>query len=86
MLYTAGMALTMPTLTLLALDLFPHNRGMAASLQASQHGMFTAITAAAIVPHVAHSALAVALTASGLLACGTLCVWIYLHMPKSKAV
>jgi DHA1 family bicyclomycin/chloramphenicol resistance-like MFS transporter len=82
MLYTTGMAITMPTLTLLALDLFPHNRGMAASLQASQHGMFTAITAAAIVPHVADSALAVALTATGLLACGTLCVWIYLRMPK----
>jgi DHA1 family bicyclomycin/chloramphenicol resistance-like MFS transporter len=86
MLYTTGMALTMPTLTLLALDLFPHNRGMAASLQASQHGMFTAITAAAIVPHVADSALAVALTASGLLACGTLCVWIYLCMPKTLEI
>lgn len=81
MLYTMGMAITMPTLTLLALDLFPHNRGMAASMQASQHGIFTAITAVAIVPLVAESALAVALTASGLLACGTACAWLYLCMP-----
>ena len=82
MLYTMGMAIAMPTLTLLALDLFPHNRGMAASLQGSQHGMFTAITAVAIVPHVAESALAVALTAAALLACGFLCAFVYLRMPK----
>jgi DHA1 family bicyclomycin/chloramphenicol resistance-like MFS transporter len=82
MLYTTGMAIAMPTLTLLALDLFPHNRGMAASLQAFQHSMFTALAAVAIVPHVAESALAVALTAAALLICGVLCAVVYLRMPK----
>jgi DHA1 family bicyclomycin/chloramphenicol resistance-like MFS transporter len=32
MVYTGGMALGMPSLTLLALDLFPKNRGLTASL------------------------------------------------------
>jgi DHA1 family bicyclomycin/chloramphenicol resistance-like MFS transporter len=82
MLYTMGMAIAMPTLTLLALDLFPHNRGMAASVQAFQHSLFTAIAAVAIVPHVAESALAVALTAASLLACGFLCAFVYLRMPN----
>ena len=73
MLYTTGMAIAMPTLTLLALDLFPHNRGMAASVQGFQHSLFTAIAAVAIVPHVADSALAMALTAAALLGCGAVC-------------
>jgi DHA1 family bicyclomycin/chloramphenicol resistance-like MFS transporter len=83
MFYTTGMAIAMPTMTLLALDLFPHNRGMAASLQAFQHGIFTAITAVAIVPHVADSALAVALTGAALLACGFGCGFAFLRRPQN---
>ncbi len=82
MLYAMGMAIAMPTLTLLALDLFPHNRGMAASLQAFQHSMFTAIAAVAIVPCVADSALEVAFTATALLICGAVCTIRFLRMPK----
>lgn len=84
MFFTTGMALAMPTLMLLALDLFPHNRGMAASVQSFQHGLFTAITAVAIVPHVADSAYAVALTAAALLGCGFLCTFVYLRMPALR--
>ncbi len=83
MLYTTGMAIAMPTLTLLALDLFPHNRGMAASVQGFQHGLFTAIAAVAIVPHVADSALAVALTAAALLGCGFACAFMFLRVPAN---
>ena len=79
MFYTLGMAIAMPTLTLLALDLFPHNRGMAASLQGFQHSLFTAVAAVAIVPYVADSALAVALTATALLVCGTVCASRFLR-------
>jgi DHA1 family bicyclomycin/chloramphenicol resistance-like MFS transporter len=82
MFYSTGMAIAMPTLTLLALDLFPHNRGMAASLQAFQHSMFTAIAAVAIVPHVSGSALATALTGAALLAGGAVCAGLYLRLPK----
>ena len=80
MFYTLGMAIAMPTLTLLALDLFPDNRGMAASLQGFQHSLFTAVAAVAIVPLVAESALAVALTATALLACGTICASRFLRV------
>lgn len=79
MFYTLGMAIAMPTLTLLALDLFPDNRGMAASLQGFQHSLFTAVAAVAIVPYVADSALAVALTATALLVCGTVCASRFLR-------
>ena len=47
--------------------------GMAASLQAFQHSLFTAIVAAALVPQVAGSAFAAALASAGLLGCGALC-------------
>ena len=79
MFYTLGMAIAMPTLTLLGLDLFPDNRGMAASLQGFQHSLFTAVAAVAIVPYVADSALAVALTATALLVCGTVCASRFLR-------
>ena len=87
LLYTTGMAISMPTLTLtlLALDLFPHNRGMAASVQAFQHSLFTAIAAVAIVPHVAESALAMALTAAGLLGCGALCATLHARTEPEKS-
>ena len=84
MLFAMGMAIAMPTLTLLALDLFPHNRGMAASLQSFQHSMFTAIAAVAIVPLVADSALAVGVTASVLLVCGTACAVRFLRAPPTE--
>ena len=84
MFYTTGMAITTPTLTLLALDLFPHNRGMAASLQVFQQGIFTAIAAVAIVPHVAHSPSAMAITAATLLACGTICGSGFLRSKREK--
>lgn len=86
MLFAMGMAIAMPTLTLLALDLFPHNRGMAASLQSFQHSMFTAIAAVAIVPLVADSALAVGVTASVLLVCGTACAVRFLRAPKNTEI
>lgn len=83
--YTTGMAIAMPTLTLLALDLFPHNRGMAASVQGFQHSLFTAIAAVALVPHVADSALAMALTAAALLGCGAVCAACHAHLEPEKS-
>jgi uncharacterized protein YciW len=53
---------------------------MAASVQAFQHSLFTAIAAVAIVPRVAESALAVALTAAALLGCGALCAILHARM------
>jgi DHA1 family bicyclomycin/chloramphenicol resistance-like MFS transporter len=44
----------MPSLTLLALDLFPHNRGLASSLLGFQHSLFSAIVAGVVSPLIAH--------------------------------
>jgi DHA1 family bicyclomycin/chloramphenicol resistance-like MFS transporter len=60
--YTIGLSLVMPNLTIYALDLFPHNRGLASSLQVFQGSMFNAIVAGAVAPYVADSGLGLAAT------------------------
>jgi MFS transporter, DHA1 family, multidrug resistance protein len=49
-LYNLGMALAMPSLTLLALDLVPQRRGMAASCQSFLQVGLNSLTASLIVP------------------------------------
>lgn len=49
-IYTLGMALAMPSLSLLALDLFPERRGMAASVQSFVQMGINALTAAVLAP------------------------------------
>ena len=61
MIYTIGMALAMPSLTLLALDLFPQNRGLAASLIGFSHSLVSGIAAGVVSPLLSHSDLALAL-------------------------
>lgn len=48
--YVVGMSLSTPTVTLLALDLFPQQRGLAASCQAFLQSGFNTLTAGAIAP------------------------------------
>jgi DHA1 family bicyclomycin/chloramphenicol resistance-like MFS transporter len=55
-IYGVGMSLAMPSVTLMLLDLFPHNRGMAASLQAAFQSGVIALVAAFAVPVFAVSA------------------------------
>ena len=49
-LYTVGMALAMPSLQLLAMDLFPERRGLASSCLGAIQTSINAIAAAVIVP------------------------------------
>lgn len=49
-LYNLGMALAMPSLTLLALDLFPLRRGLAASCQSFLQSGLTSLSAGLVVP------------------------------------
>lgn len=49
-LYTLGMSLTMPALTLMALELFPLRRGLASSCQSFMQMALNAITAALTAP------------------------------------
>ena len=59
--YGAGMALAMPSLTLLAMDLFPVNRGMTSSLQGFVHSAGSAITSGLVAPLLYGSAATLAL-------------------------
>jgi DHA1 family bicyclomycin/chloramphenicol resistance-like MFS transporter len=60
---------------LLVLDLFPENSGTASSMQGFAHALFTAFTAALVVPLLSGSGLTLALGSLGLLTLGCLC-WI----------
>ncbi|MFO7593682.1 MAG: multidrug effflux MFS transporter [Pseudomonadota bacterium] len=76
-LYVLGMALTMPNLNLMALDCFPHNRGMASAMQSFVQMTFTSLVVGAVVPLVAVSVTMLALTMLGLNLAGFL-LWQWL--------
>jgi DHA1 family bicyclomycin/chloramphenicol resistance-like MFS transporter len=64
------MALAMPSVTLIALELFPANRGMTSSLLGFIHSFTSAIVAGAISPLLSHSGITLALGMTGLLVLG----------------
>jgi len=70
--YTLGMSLAMPNLTLFALDPFPAQRGLAASCQTFFQSGFNGVAAALIAPALWSSTLHLALGMAGLLAIGGL--------------
>lgn len=77
-----GMALVMPSATLMMLDLFPKNRGMAASLQGCLQSLIIAFVAAIAAPLFSTSAPSLAL-GSLLLAVTGLALWLaYLRLPR----
>jgi len=80
--YAVGMSLAMPSVTLMVLDLFPHNRGMAASLQSCLQSLIIAFVAAIGAPLFSGSAPLLAL--GGILFALTgLILWlVYLALPK----
>ena len=80
MLYSLGMALAMPSITLLALDLFPRNRGMAASVQGFTQSMCNALLAGIISPLVAGTQLSLAVTAGVAMVLGAACWLNYLRL------
>jgi DHA1 family bicyclomycin/chloramphenicol resistance-like MFS transporter len=82
MIYTVGMALAMPSLTLLALDLFPENRGLTASLIGFSHSFVSGIAAGVIAPMLSHSDLALAAGMAAFALAGW-CAWT-LHV-RGKA-
>lgn len=67
-LYTLGMAVAMPALTLLALDRFPARRGMASSCLGFLHVGASALSAGLLVPRVWGSPASLAATSAVLLA------------------
>ena len=71
--YTTGMALAMPCLTILALDPFPAQRGLAASCQTFFQSGLNSLTAALIAPALWASTQSLALGMISLMAVGGLC-------------
>ncbi|MDO4795709.1 MAG: multidrug effflux MFS transporter [Brachymonas sp.] len=76
--FALGWALTMPAVTLLALDLHPQRRGMASSLQAAISSAANGTVAGLLVPLVMQSAQALALASCGLMLVG-LAAWLWLR-------
>ncbi|UCV11709.1 multidrug effflux MFS transporter [Dechloromonas denitrificans] len=71
-IYTLGMALAMPCLTILALDPFPDQRGLAASCQTFFQSGFNSLAAGLIAPLLWGSTLTLALGMGGMLLLGGL--------------
>ena len=69
-IYTLGMSLAMPSLTILALDPFPEQRGLAASCQTFFQSGFNSLAAALIAPALWGSTLTLALGMAGLMTLG----------------
>lgn len=60
LVYTFGMSIAAPSLTLMVLDLFPHTRGTAASCQSFVQTMLGALVAGILAPMLMHSAILLA--------------------------
>ena len=76
-LYTCGMALANPSLTLYALDRAPNRRGLASSCQSFMHTATSALAAGVIVPLLWHTTLHMALGMLTLLTAGALGTLLY---------
>ena len=83
--YTFGMSLAMPVLTLFALDPFPAQRGLAASCQTFLQSGFNGIAAALIAPALWGSPLILACGMAGLLALGGLATLAHRRAAASVA-
>lgn len=83
--YTTGMALTMPSLTLLALDLFPQQRGLAASCQTFMQSGSNSIIAGIVAPLIWGSTLTLAFGMTGLLFFGSLSALLYFAFQHRRA-
>lgn len=77
-IYVFGMALSIPCLTLLALDMFPQNRGLAASCQAFIQSGGISLISAFVVPLVWATTLTFAYGSAALLGLGMLSLFGYM--------
>ena len=86
MIYTVGMSLAMPTITLLALELFPTHRGMTSSLQGFLQSLLTAIVSGLAAPFLARNDFHLAGGMAALLLIG-LASWLcYLHISTPRVL
>jgi len=76
--YNCGMSLTIPSLQLLALDIFPEKRGLASSCQGMLQTCVSAVTASMLAPLFWGTPLTLALGMAGFLALGLVAASRYL--------
>jgi DHA1 family bicyclomycin/chloramphenicol resistance-like MFS transporter len=86
MIYATGMALMMPSASLLALDFFPHARGMTSSLLGFTQSLVSGIVAAVISPLLSHSAVTLAFGMTALLLLGCLAWVIYSRIGMRRLI
>ena len=84
MMYTIGMALATPAMTLFMLDMFPLNRGLAASLQSAQQSFFSGLAAGFMSPFLSATALGLASGMVTMLICGAACWTAYAWLTKRE--
>ena len=77
-LYAFGWAMMTPVVTLMVLDLFPHRRGMAASMQAFVGAASNGLVAGVLSPLVMHSTQYLAMASLALMSVG-LMAWVWLQ-------
>lgn len=76
-LYTFGMSIAMPSLTLLALDPFPEQRGLAASCQMFLQSGANSLIAGLLAPFLWDSTLKMALGMASMVCAGFVTSWVY---------
>ena len=85
-IYTIGMALAMPSLVLFGLDLFPAQKGLAASCQAFLMTAINAITAGVLSPLASATPLRLALVSALLTIAGLFCTLAYFAVNSLRSV
>lgn len=83
-IYTLGMSLAMPCLTLLSLDPFPAQRGLASSCQMFLQSIFNGAVAGVIAPLLWGSTQTLAFGMAGLMVLGAASAWMHLRMAPPK--
>ncbi len=83
-IYTLGMSLAMPCLTLLSLDPFPAQRGLASSCQMFLQSIFNGLMAGVIAPLLWGSTQTLAFGMGGLMLLGGISAWMHLRLTAQK--
>jgi MFS transporter, DHA1 family, multidrug resistance protein len=82
--YTIGMSLAMPCLTILALDPFPEQRGLAASCQTFFQSGFNSFAAAVIAPALWGSTVSLAFGMAGMMTLGGIAAFAHRRAGRSN--
>ncbi len=85
-IYTIGSSMAMPSLTLVALDLFPERRGMASSCQSFLQSMGNVIVSGAVAPLLWRSTVTMALGQVGLAVGALGSFMLFLSLSRRAAV